>query len=219
MTRTDVLTRYRKLRQISNEHHHDVLNVVAPDVFRDWAKRLGLTAGKAVLLGSRNEMILAEDLATYIPRPGRTHPLDRFARTARFAPGSDEAIVLEAMCNARFSIWHVERPHETAGLILRDLLRNEETWLLDETMEKHPPLGVHLAGRLLRPEGFAMSARIFVPVTPDLLRQVLDRTPALERSKGDVLAGDPRFATGIYRAAVARGAMNSVRLNQRQEPA
>jgi hypothetical protein len=33
--------------------------------------------------------------------------------------------------------WPVpERRHETAGLILRDVLRGEETWLVDETMEK-----------------------------------------------------------------------------------
>src|SRR3954447_25850744 len=50
-----------------------------------------------------HDMTLVEDLATYLPRPGRSHPLDRYARTARFAPASDEAIVLEAMRHARFS--------------------------------------------------------------------------------------------------------------------
>jgi hypothetical protein len=144
-----------------------------------------------------------------------THPLDRYARAAQFAPGSDEALVLEAMRHARFSVWRVERRHETAGLILRDLLRGEETWLVDETMEKNPPLGVEIAGRLLRPEGFIMTARIVVPVSPDLLKEAFDRTPALRRARGDVLAGDPRFAIGIYRAAVATGAMDFVRFKRR----
>jgi hypothetical protein len=149
-----------------------------------------------------------------LPRPGRSHPLDRYARAAEFAPGSDEALVLEAMRRARFSVWRVERRHETAGLTLRDLLRGEETWLVDETMEKNPPLGVEMAGRLMRPEGFAMTARIVVPVTPVLMRMVSDTTPVLRRAEGDVLARDPRFAIGIYRAAVATGAMDSVRLNR-----
>jgi hypothetical protein len=214
MTRTEILTRYRRLRQVSKEHHHAVLDIIAPDVLLDWAKRLGLTEGRAVVLENEHEMTLAEDLATYLPRPGRSHPLDRYARAAQFAPGSNEAIVLEAMRHARFSIWRVERRHETAGLILRDLLRDEETWLVDETMERNPPLGVEIAGRLLRPEGFAMTARIVVPVTPDLKKMVFDRTPALRRAEGEVLAGDPRFAIGIYRAAVATGAMGAVRLNR-----
>jgi hypothetical protein len=214
MTRTEILTRYRRLRQISKEHHHAALNIIAPDVLLDWAKRLGLTEGKKVLLESEHEMTLAEDLATYLPRPGRSHPLDRYARAAQFAPGSEETLVLEAMRHARFSVWRVERRHETAGLILRDVMRGEETWLVDETMEKTPPLGVEIAGRLLRPEGFAMTARIVVPVSPDLLKEVFDRTPALRRAEGDLLAEDPRFAIGIYRAAVATGAMDYVRLKR-----
>jgi hypothetical protein len=214
MTRTEILARYRRLRQVSKEHHHAVLDVIAPDVLLDWAKQLRLMEGRTVVFENEREMTLAEDLATYLPRPGRSHPLDRYARAADFAPGSDEALVLEAMRRARFSVWRVERRHETAGLILRDLLRGEETWLVDETMEKNPPLGVEMAGRLMRPEGFAMTARIVVPVTPVLMRMVSDTTPVLRRAEGDVLARDPRFAIGIYRAAVATGAMDSVRLNR-----
>jgi hypothetical protein len=214
MTRTEILTRYRGLRQISKEHHHAVLGIIAPDVLLDWAKRLGLTEGKKVFFENEHEMTLAEDLATYLPRLGRSPPLDRYARAAQFAPGSDEALVLEAMRHARFSVWRVERRHETAGLILRDVMRGEETWLVDETMEKNPPLGVEIAGRLLRPEGFAMTARIVVPVSLNLLKEVLQRTPAVRRAEGDLLAEDPRFAISIYRAAVTTGAMDYVRLKR-----
>ena len=160
-------------------------------------------------------MTLVEDLATYLHRLGRSKPLDRYALAAQFTPGYDEAIVLEAMGHARFSLWRVERRHETAGLILRDLLRGGEIWLIDEAMEKNAPLGVEMAARLLRLEGFAMTARIIVPVAPDLIEQVFDRAPALRRAQGGVLAQDPRFAIGIYRAAVATGAMDSVRFKRR----
>jgi hypothetical protein len=66
----------------------------------------------------------------------------------------------------------------------------------------------------MRPEGFAMTARVVVPVTPQLLKAVFDRDPALTRAEGDVLARDPRFAIGIYRAAVATGAMDALRLKR-----
>jgi hypothetical protein len=126
MIRTEILTRYRRLRQISKEHHQAVLDIIAPDVVLNWAKRLDLTQGRTVLLESEHEMTLVEDLAIYLPRLGRSHPLDRYARAAQFASGSGEAIVLEAMRQARFSLWRVERRHETAGLVLRDLLRGGE---------------------------------------------------------------------------------------------
>ena len=212
MTRTEILTCYRRLRQVSKKHHHDVLRIIAPDVVLDWAKRIGLMQGKTLILESQHEMTLAEDLATYLPRLGHPYPLDRYARTARFAPGSDEAIVLEAMRHAPFSLWRVERRHATAGLILRDMLRGEEVWLVDETLEKDPPLRLELAGRLLMLENFAMTARILVPVSMDLMKETFTRAPALRRHQGGALAQDPRFAIGIYRVAVAQGVMDSVRL-------
>jgi hypothetical protein len=221
MSRTEILARYRRLRQISKEQHEAVLDIIAADVLLDWAKRLDLTEGKAVVLENDNEMTLPEDLAIYLPRLGRSHPLDRYARVARFAPGSGEAIVLAAMRRARFSLWRIERRHSTTGLILRDLLRDEETWLVDEAMERNAPPGVEMAARLLQLENFAMTARIIVPILPDLMtrldlmEEVFSRAPALRRLQRDVLAGDPRFAIGIYRAAVARGTMERVRLKRK----
>ena len=221
MSRSEILARYRRLRQISMEQHEAVLDIIAPDVLVDWARRLDLTEGKAVVLENINEMALPEDLAIYLPRPGRSHPLDRYARVARFAPGSDEAIVLAAMRRARFSVWRIERRHPTTGLILRDLLRGEETWLVDEAMEKNAPPGVEMAARLLQPESFAMTARIIVPILPDLMTlpelmaEVFARAPALRHLQGDALAEDARLAIGVYRAAVATGAMDRVRLQRK----
>jgi hypothetical protein len=214
MTRTEILTRYRHLRRISNEQHQAVLDSIAPDALLDWAKRLDLTRGRTVLLESEHEMTLAEDLAIHLARLGRSRPLDRYTRAARVAPGSDQAIVLEAMRRARFSLWRVERRHEIVGLILRDLLRGGQVWLVDETMEQTARPGLEMAARLLEPEGCAMTARIVVPVTPDLMEQVFARTPVLRRIQGGALAQDPHFAIGVYRAAVATGAMDAVRFKR-----
>jgi len=221
MPRSEILARYRRLRQISKRQHEAVLDIIAPDVLFDWARRLAMTEGKAVVLENINEMALPEDLAIYLPRPGRSHPLDRYARVARVTPGSDEAIVLAAMSRARFSVWRIERRHPATGLILRDLMRGEETWLVDEAMEKNAPPGMEMAARLLQLEGFAMTARIIVPILPDLMTlpeliaEVLTRAPALRHLQEDTLAQDARFAIGIYRAAVATGAMDRVRLQRK----
>lgn len=214
MTRIEILTRYRRLRQISKELHQAVLDVVAPKVVLDWAKRLGLARGRTVLPESEQEMILAEDLALYLARPGRSHPIERYARAARLLPGSDEAIVLEAMHLAQFSLWRIERRHEITGLVLRDLLRGEDIWLVDEALERSARPGLEMAARLLKPEGFAMTARIVVPVTPDLVAEAFARAPALRRVQGDGLTRDPHFVIDIYRAAVVTGAMDAVRFKR-----
>jgi hypothetical protein len=199
MTRSEILSRYRRLRQISKEQHEAVLDIIAPDVVLDWAKRIDLTQGKTVA-DSEYEIALAEDLAIYLPRLGRSHPLDRYARAAGFVPGSDEAIVLEAMRHARFSLWRIERHHETTGLILRDLLREEEIWLINEAMAKNARPGREMAARLVQPDRFAMTARVIVPINPalmtrpELMEEVFTRAPALRSLRGKALAEDPRFA-------------------------
>jgi hypothetical protein len=43
-------------------------------VVLDWAKRLGLMQGRTVVRESEHDMTLVEDLATYLPRLGRSHP-------------------------------------------------------------------------------------------------------------------------------------------------
>jgi hypothetical protein len=221
MTRTEILTRYRRLRQISKELHQAVLDIIAPDVELEWAKRLDLAQGKTLVSDSENDFALVEEMAIYGARLGRSHPLDRYARAAGFAPGSDRAIVLEAMRPARFSLWRIERHHETEGLILRDLLRDEETWLVDEAMAKNARPGMEMAGRLLKPDQFAMTARVVVPIIanlitlPELMEEVFTRAPALRRLQPNDLASDPRFAIGVYRAAAAAGVMDFIRFQRK----
>ena len=221
VTRAEILSRYRHLRQISKEQHEAVLDITAAHVLLDWARRIDLTQGRTVISDNEYEIVLAEDLAIYLARLGRPHPLDRYARAAGFAPGSDEAIVLEAMRHARFSLWHIERHHETTGLILRDLLRDEEIWLIDEARAKNVRPGQEIAARLIVPDRFAMTARVIVPIIPalmtraELMEEVSIRAPALRSLQGKALAGDPRLAIGIYRAAVATGAMDFVRFKRK----
>ena len=84
MTRTEVLTRYRRLRQISKEHHQAVLYITSPAVVLDWDKLIGLTQGKSLILESEHELTLVEDIATYLHRLGQltaARPLRLLGRT------------------------------------------------------------------------------------------------------------------------------------------
>jgi hypothetical protein len=155
-----------------------------------------------VVSDSEYEIALAEDLAIYLARSGRSHPLDRYARAAGFAPGSDEAIVLEAMRHARFSLWRIERHHETTGLILRDLLR-EEIWLIDEAMAKSARPGGEMAARLVQPDRFAMTARVIVPINPvlmtrpELMEEVFIRAPQKRQSPANPRCFFPPRIPGV----------------------
>lgn len=84
------------------------------------------------------------DLALYQQRPGRSRAIERYARAARPNAGSDGALVLQAMCRARFGLWRVVGQHHVCGIVVSDLLDDsgdgEQVWVVDEIArsDRHP---------------------------------------------------------------------------------
>jgi hypothetical protein len=210
MSRDEILDRYRRLRAISTRHHSAALEFVSRQAILEHAKRLGLAVGRMLVADSEEEMTLAFDLALYTAKDGRSRALDRYARAARPSPASDEARMLDAMRRARFSIWRIERRHETAGLIVADVLREAEVWLVDEKLEASAPPGMAFAGRVCEPEKFAITCGVVVPLDRDLIEEVTLDTLAWRRGDPEQIAEDPRFATAIYRTALDSGIMEQV---------
>ncbi len=187
MSRGEVIARYRTLREISKRHHAKVLDFLSPDAILHQGRRLGLLVGKTFVLDNMDDFNLAFDLAIYTAPLGRSRAIDRYANAARLAPGSNEALVLDAMCGARFALVRIERRHAAAGLIVKDV-----------------------ATRLCAPEGFSMTAGVNVPFDLPLLRDVLAEVPQLLRKPSAEVSDDRRFAEAIYRLALTSGVMERV---------
>ena len=173
MQREEILERYRRLRAISRRHQSAAFHFLAGHTILEHAKQLGLAYGRTIVADSEEETTLIFDLAIHTARPGRSRTIDRYARTAAPASGSDEARTLEAMCRARFSIWRIEGHHETAGLLVEDVLRDQRTWLVDEALTVSGQPGVTFASRLYWPAEFAVTCGIVVPVDAELMERVL----------------------------------------------
>ena len=209
LSRAEVLTRYRHFREINKQHHSAVLNFLPKDTVISQARRIGLAQGKTLVLDSIDDLNLVFDLLIYTAPKDRSRAIDRYARAARLAPETDEALVLEAMRRARFSIISSVRRHTVAGLIVKDLFRGFEFWLVDEGLESSLPDDAVLATRLYTLEGFAMTAGL-VPLDIELIEYAIADTPQLLRKGQEEAINDRRFAESIYGAAVASGIMERV---------
>ena len=218
ISRDEVLARYRHLRAISTRHHTEAMRFFSRPALLEQARHLGLTAGRTLAAESVDELTLAFDLAIHTARPGHSRAIDRYAGAAAVRPGSDEALVLEAMRQARFSVWRVERRREPAGLVVQDLPRRDEVWLVDEALERSAPEGMAAAMRLCTPDAFAMTCGVIVPVDRELLEEVLAEVLPRVRGSPDHVANDRRFATAIYRTALAAGLMARVGFEETPPP-
>jgi len=152
------LARYRYLRGIGKRVHSDANGFLAKDALMQQGRRLGLVDGRTFILDSMDELTLIMDLALHTAPPGRSRAIERYARSAQFASGSDEARVLEAMCNARFAIMSVVGRHPIAGLIVRDLAREDERWLGRRGTGETLPDGMSFATRFYTPDRFSVTA-------------------------------------------------------------
>jgi len=147
-SRAEIIDRYRRFRAISRSHNSGALKCLSTEALMEQARRLGILRGRTLILDTEDELALVYDLALYARQGGRKRPLDRYAASQRLAPDSDEARVLDAMLAARFALIRVERRHPEAGLIVTDLMREEEFWLVDEGMESTAPFGFKMATRV-----------------------------------------------------------------------
>lgn len=210
-TRADILARYRQLRAISKQHHHETFKFVSSSAMLQQARRLGIAHGRKLMLDAPAEFDLVSDLIVYTAPAGRSRALDRYARNAAPPAGSDEAVMLDAMRKARFAILEMQRRHPAAGLILRDDARDEEIWLVDLGFETWMEPGMLVATRYYTPGPFSMTAGVAVPIDSQLIAQTVDCIPQLLRKGPAQLCDDPRFAETLYRTAIARGVMERVR--------
>jgi len=210
MSRSELIARYRHLREISTQHHSASLNFLSRDAIISQARRIGLTQGKTLVLDSMDDMYLAFDLAIYTAPKDRSRAIDRYAEGARFTWGSDESIVLEAMRRARFSIISFVRRHPVAGLIVKDLFRGVEIWLIDVGLESSLPEEAALATRLFTPDRFDITAGVLVPLDLELIEDAIAATPQLLRKGYEEVINERRFAECIYRVALASGLMEQV---------
>jgi hypothetical protein len=210
-TREDVITRYRHLREVSRRTNDALLELIPRSAIMRQARKLDLTFGRTLVLDSMDQMAFLFDLAIYTAPPDRTRAIDRYARTARFEPGSDEARVFEAMRNARFVLGTVERRHKTAGLIIGDALRQTDFWLMDEGLESSLEDGTILATRVFTPDEFSVTCGVMMPIDITIVEDVIAEVrPRLKNHTLEEVCNDRRFAEAIYRTAMAHGVMDEI---------
>lgn len=202
------------------------------------ARALSIWDGKRVAPGDEAQLAMAFDLGVLDPLGGHTSGLDRQAKAAPPEPGSDDALMLEALRGARFGLWRVLGPHPEGGARLSPVPEegSEEVWLMDRFVAA-APAGALMAARLAWPAGagFAMTCGVVAPLDARALERLLldlppgrgpvlpsrpapDDAAAVEallaepaaRLRLKALATQPGFAAKTYRHAIDLGLLGPV---------
>jgi hypothetical protein len=203
--RDEVLAQYHRLRKIGKHHHTEVMAFLSKGAIFEHARRLGLMQGKTIVTESMDQLTLPIDLAIYTAPVDRSRAIDRYARSAKWPPGSEEASMLEVMREARFGILQAQGRHSAVGLIVTEIFRQIDLWLVDEGLEATQPQGAAFACRFYTPGPFIMTAGVGMPIDGAGLGRVISSLPQLVRKPPVEIVQDRRFAEAVYRNAVEDG--------------
>jgi hypothetical protein len=204
--RDEVLARYRRYRQINTDHQtflaHRLWSGPVPGI----AVRLGLVETCDELAEKElDDMAPALDLALYARDVDGATEVQRYLAAVGADLEDDDRAVLEAMSDARFSLFEVLGGHPVAGLVLQDILTGEDVWLIDEGLEASAPEGCRLSLRVFRPGDFWMTTGAAIVLTGDGMRDAVNRCHPAPRN-GNLRAEtvDPDgLAEALYASAIA----------------
>jgi hypothetical protein len=211
LSRDDALQQYRAYRAAIRRHLGGAIKHTSAATIKEAARRIGLLSDGAIACDSPREMTMAFDLAVFGTRAGRSRAIDRYARANRFPEGSTEATVLAALQAATFHIVLASRHHHVAGVVVEDLFRKQDIWLMDEGLDATMPDGTLLAARLIRLDPFHATASASVPISRSDLRNAL-LSLAARRATLDPASviDDPRLPEAIFATAIKSGAMDGI---------
>jgi hypothetical protein len=215
ITREAALAAYRPIREAICQHLNGAMKYASGKAIKEAARRIGLLSSGTIVADSSSEMNLAFDLVVFGTRPDRSRAIDRYARASHFPAGSIEATVLAALRSSTFHVVQVKTRHDIAGLVIDDVFRDRELWLMDEALAETATEGLILAARMIRAGSFWSTAGATVPLDGDTFRDAFLSMAERRHTLGPRTLDDPRLPEAIYSAAIRNGAMSAIAFGAR----
>jgi hypothetical protein len=161
---TEMLARYQHLRRVGIELNNRLVGTLAKSDFDEGGKKLGILKKNVLLLDTEDVIAVLADYCVHDVRRQGVNAIERFLATSPPAPGSDEMVLLQALRQARFSLFLVESLEPGVGVHVRDLVRDEPLFLVDIGFSRTAPVGMVLAARITSPEGITQTTGAALPV-------------------------------------------------------
>jgi hypothetical protein len=187
-------------------------------------RMLGLLEDEQLAVETDTEITVLLDFCMYHHRENGRRVMDRYREEPSGSTDADEALLLQAMEHAYYSLLRIEEVVEGLGARCADLLRGENLLLVDRNLSYSAGEGMLFGCHVMKPDGIAMSTGGTLPVTVEALEGVQDWIHAFHRQYGDVdysalpYEQETELAAGIIRAALRGGGGESISFKYAPKP-
>jgi hypothetical protein len=159
-----LLPRYQQLRQAGIALGNRLARTLPRDVLDEGGRKLGILKNNVLVLDTEDEIVVLMDYCIYDVRRQGKNAVERYLAESPPPVGSDERLLLEAMLQARYSLFVVESMEPGVGVHVRDLLRDESLFLMDVSFSTTAVPGAVLATRVFAPDGILRTTGAALPV-------------------------------------------------------
>ena len=162
--RAELLARYKPLRRAGVALNSRLVKTLSRSVLDEGGKKLGILKGNVLTLDSDDELSVLMDYCIFDVRRRGLNAVERYLQKSPPAPDSDDDALLQAMRQARYSLFAAEALEPGLGVHVRDLLADEALFLVDLGFSRTATVGMILAARVMAPEGVTITTGAALPV-------------------------------------------------------
>lgn len=160
----DLAARYRRLRAAAYNLGNKLASTLPADVIHEGGKKLGLLHGRKLILDSEDQLSVLMDYCIYNVFRDDRNAIDRYLANLPDEPSEEEAICLQAMQRATYTVVMIETLQPGLGAMVRDLRSGEVTLLVDLAMSETAVPDLILATRLLPVDDWVMTGGAALPL-------------------------------------------------------
>jgi hypothetical protein len=159
-----LMDRYKQLRRISKKVNNTLVQRIPKDVLEEGGQMLGMLQDGRLVFGGEEESSIFMDYCIHDVRRNGQTVVEKFLDESPYPPGSEEAIVLDSLARAVFSVWVVESCEPGVGAYVRDLVSDEARLIVDVGLSQTAVPEMLLATRLMAVEDISMTTGAPLPI-------------------------------------------------------
>lgn len=201
--------RYRRFRGMSTELNSRMVKTIPKHAYDEVGDAIGVRHNGVLVFDNEDMPGVLMDCCLHDWFENGANLVQRYAEAHPGKPGTDESFLLSAYTQAKYRILLTECSVPDAGVDCRDILNNEDLFLMDLALSRSlgsgaAARGMALATRTLSLGDYSMTTGAFLPI------HSRDAFKNLTHAEGMLLEGPGGIALSIVRACIAAGAADWV---------
>jgi hypothetical protein len=158
------VARYSQLRKVGLKVSQRLVETLSKSVLNEGGRDLGILQNNQLVFDTEDQVAVLMDYCIHDIRHQAGNAIDRFLAVSPPPPGSDEFVFLQAMQQARYSVFTIESIEPGVGINVRDLLSDETLFLFDMGLSRSGQIGLVPAARVIIPGGIGMTTGTGLPI-------------------------------------------------------